>query len=143
MKGAVVVLAIAGVLGCNRGEIQNKEAVRQAVVDYLASRKGLNVNSMNVDVTSVSFQQDQADVTVSFSPKGQAAPGQNMSMRYSLERQGSHWVVKNRADSGGNPHGTGAMPAEPGSAAEGGSMPPGHPPVAPKPSKPLAPDEKK
>ncbi len=129
------LLAVALALtGCNRGgNVDTKEAVRQGVIDYLASRSNLNVASMNVDVTSVSFKENEADAVVSFSPKGASGPGQAMSMRYTLERKGGRWVVKGRADSGQhgaapmgeNPHGSaapGAMPANPG-----GALPPGHP----------------
>ena len=55
--------------GCNRG-IENKEAVRQAVLDHLANHAGLNVGSMQVDVVSVSFRQNEADATVSFRAMG-------------------------------------------------------------------------
>ena len=100
---------------CGRG-IDTTEAVRQGVLDYLTTRSNLNVSAMNVEVTTVSFRKDEADATVSFTAKGTA--GKGMSMRYTLERKGSKWVVKDKAESGGNPHG--------GDAPEG-PLPPGHP----------------
>jgi len=103
------------VLGaCNRG-LENKEAVRQAVIDHLSSRSNLNVASMQVDVTAVTFRENEADATVSFQAKGSTGGG--MTMSYKLERKGSRWVVKGKSDTGGMPHG--AM----------GEMPGGHPPV--------------
>ena len=121
MKPFALALAVFTLVCCNRG-LETKEAVRQGVVDYLATRN-LNVSSMNVDVTAVTFRQNQADATVSFVPKGGGA-AQGMTMRYTLEKQGSHWVVKNRADSGQNPHGGGMMP---GGGMPGGTMPGGNP----------------
>ena len=85
-------------LGCGSRGIQNETAVRQGVLDYLAQRTDLNMKMMQVDVTSVSFRQDEADATVSFRPKGAAGGG--MQMRYTLERQGSRWVVKGKGQPG-------------------------------------------
>jgi hypothetical protein len=132
-----ILLALLALAGCNRG-IDNKEAVRQGVIDYLSARSNLNIASMDVDVTSVSFRQNEADATVSFSPKGGGAVNQGMTMRYTLEKKGNRWVVKSRADSGQDPHG-GAMPEgmpAPGAPPAGGSeLPPGHPPVSPEKKK--------
>jgi hypothetical protein len=123
------LLLIVALAGCNR-DIRNEQAVRQGVIDYLASRSNLNISAMNVEVASVIFRQNEADATVSFSPKG-GGPGGSMTMRYTLELKGSKWVVKGRADSGQNPHGSG-MPA-PG-ASPMGEMPSGHP-TAPPPDR--------
>lgn len=140
VKPAVLfVSALALLVGCNRGGIENKEAVRQGVIDYLAARTNLNMSSMDVNVTAVTFKGNEADATVSFAPRGAAAAGQGMSMRYTLERQGSRWVVKGRGDSGDHGRGMGADPANPHSAmppmpggsgaSPSGDLPPGHPPV--------------
>jgi hypothetical protein len=124
-------------VGCNKGSIDTKEAVRQGVIDYLAGRQNLNVSSMNVQVSSVTFKENEADAMVSFAPKG--AGGQPVSIPYTLERKGNRWVVKPRAG-GGSPHG-GAMPSgenphgamPPGGAdTPSGAMPPGHPSVPQK-----------
>ncbi len=135
-------------LGCNRGN-QTPEAVRQGVIDYLAKRSDLDMSSMQIDVTSVSFRQNEADATVSFRPKGSGA-GSGMQMRYTLERQGNRWVVKGRGQSaaGAAPHGgnPGQMPGapggmqQPGSGPMGGALPPGHPPMSG--SKPPEPQKK-
>ncbi len=136
------VLLALSLLGCGKG-IQNEAAVRQGVIDYLSQRSDLNITSMQVDVTSVSFRQNEADATVTFRPKG-ATTGA-MQMRYTLERQGSRWVVKGRgrAQAGQSPHGAGQqMPpgaaSEPpsGAAAPGDkALPPGHPPIGSRPGK--------
>ncbi len=73
---------------CSR-DIQNTDAVRQAVVDYLRARTaqtGLDMNLMQVDVTSVAFEHDQARATVFFRPK---TGGGGMQMNYTLERKGN------------------------------------------------------
>ncbi len=117
-----VVVGLLALCACSRN-IDNQEAVRQAVLDYLAKRS-FNVSSMQVDVVSVSFRQNEADATVSFRPKdaqsGQTGAG--MTMNYTLTKQGNAWVVKGR---------TGAQTPE--HATESGTtpnMPPGHPQVA-------------
>jgi hypothetical protein len=109
--------------GCNRG-VQDKDAVRQGVLDHLAQVR-MNVASMNVEVTSVQFNGNQAEATVSFSPKG-GNPAQGMSMRYQLELKGGRWVVVGRNDSGSSPHGGGGMPSAPPGMENphgGGKMP--------------------
>ena len=114
LYAALVALVVAA---CNRGP--NQEAVRQGVMDHLA-QVGLNVQGMNVDVTSVKFNGNQAEATVAFTPKG-GNTSQGMSMRYTLQQQGGKWVVTGRQDSG-SPHSGGAMP--PGMAnPHGGGMP--------------------
>ena len=122
--------------GCSRG-VNSKDAVRQGVLDYLDQKKsatGLDMTKMNIEVSSVTFQNDEASATVSFNAKGAAGGG--MSMNYVLERKGAKWVVKGRKEQSGNPHGASGMPgAMPGSmgqpmpGAPGGTMLPGHPSV--------------
>ena len=126
---ATVTIAVCS-SGCNRG-IDTPEAVRQGIIDYLAKRSNLNVSGMNVEVTSVSFRKNQADATVAFTARG-ANPGNPMSMRYTLERRGNQWVVKEKAESGANPHAGAAGQPQ----ASPGAMPPGHPPVDPAKPKP-------
>jgi hypothetical protein len=109
--------------GCNRG-VENKDAVRQGVLDHLA-QVSLNVASMNVEVASVQFNGDQAQATVTFTPKGGNA-SQSMSMQYQMQKKGGRWVVVGRKDAGPSPHGGGAMPpAAPGmeNPHGGGKMP--------------------
>lgn len=108
-------------------------------MDYLAQRSNLNISAMQVDVTAVSFRQNEADAVVSFRPKG--AVGGGMQMRYTLERKGDRWMVKGhgQTQAGQSPHGMGQMPAggqgmggppPPAGENRGGSgLPPGHPMV--------------
>jgi hypothetical protein len=119
---------------CGRSSIDNKEAVRKGVVDYLEQRRsqtGLDMGLMNVEVTNVSFEKNEARATVAFRPKDGKAG--TMSMNYVLERKDDRWVVKGRQESGLSPHaGTvapGAMGGQP--SGELPSMPLNHPPTAP------------
>jgi hypothetical protein len=120
---ALVLVALA-LAGCHRGNA-SKDAVRQAVIDYVGGH-GLNVTAMNIEVTAVNFSGDHGEANVSFTPK--SAPGAaGMSMIYLLDQQGAKWVVTGRKQTGGMPHG-GAMPggAMPGGAMNPhGAMPPG------------------
>jgi len=131
------VLACLALAACHHN-IQNEDAVKQGVLDYLSTRQGLNLASMNVSVSSMVFRQDTVDVMVTFSPKG--GPAAPMSIPYTLERKGDRWVVKPRAVGGQNPHaGAGAGGADPhggmpmpgGDGSPAGALPPGHPTVPP------------
>jgi hypothetical protein len=132
-QAGMAVLAAATLLfGCSRN-LETAEAVREGVISHLAGRAGLDVGSMDVEVASVTFRGNEADATVSFRPKGSTDPASGMRMRYTLERQGSRWVVKSKGEAGGTPHGAGgALGGDPhGSSAAppGGELPPGHPPL--------------
>jgi hypothetical protein len=123
-----VLLILLSVAACNRGG-SNKDAVRQGVLDYLSGRRDLNITSMDVDVTSVQFNGNRADATVTFSPKG-ATGAQGMTMNYQLEQQGGRWTVVGKQDSAShagaaaqgapNPHGGGALPGAEGNPHGGG-----------------------
>jgi hypothetical protein len=94
-------------------------------MDYLTG-KGFSMTAMNVELTSVTFNGNHADASVSITAK--ATPGAGMSKTYVLEQQGSKWVVTGSKDAGGVPHGSGAVPsgAMPGSGnPNGGAMAPG------------------
>ena len=98
-------------------------------MEHLSSRSGLDVSSMDVEVTSVTFQGDEAEAAVSFRPKGVTDPEAGMEMRYTLEKKGSRWVVKGKAGAGGGaPHG-GGMESPHGGMPPSGDMPAGHPSV--------------
>ena len=126
---AVIALLSCVVTGCNRAS-ESKEAIRESVISYVSAKA--NVGSMDVDVTSISFKGNEADATVSFRPKG-AGPSAGLQMQYTLEQKGGKWVVKDKAQAGGSPHGampSGGQPANPhGSPGAGGELPPGHPPL--------------
>jgi hypothetical protein len=117
-------------VACSR-DIQNSEAIRQGVLEYLNARStqtGLNMNLMQLEVTSVSFEKTQARATVLFRPKSGGGQG-GMSMSYTLDRKGDKWVVRGRQEDGANPHGAGGMPPLPG--AQPPPLPGAQPPPLP------------
>lgn len=102
--------------------------MRQGVIDYLSGKTSslaLNMAAMDVQVTNVTFSGNQADASVTITPKN--TPGGGMNMNYHLEEQSGKWVVKGRKDAGGAPHGGGAVPptAMPGAENPHGGTPPG------------------
>lgn len=117
--------ALLSLLAACAKDIQNKDAVRGAVVEYLQAREaktGLKMDSMDVEVSTMTFSSggNQAHATVKFTPKG---GGQGMDMPYTLDRNGNKWVVRAHAEGGENPHGATGLPG----------MPPGHPSVEKQP----------
>jgi hypothetical protein len=115
---------------------QTKEAVKQAIVDYLAKRDDMMASSMDVEVVSVDFKEKEAEAVASIGPKG--APESGIKISYSLEAEGVKWVVKRKPGAAPtattDPHGAPA-PAPSGGGA-GGGLPAGHPPVPAAPGKP-------
>ena len=105
MRIVSTLLLIFGLAGCHRGA-ENNDAVRQGVLDYLAT-KGMTAAAMDINVTSVKFNGDKADATVSFAAKGTGA-GQ-MAIQYHLEQKDNKWAVVGRQDA--NQHGGGAAAA--------------------------------
>ena len=102
------------------------------MVEHLGKGAGLDLASMEVEVTAVSFAGDQAKATVNFRPK--ANPEQGMQMNYTLESKGKKWMVLKKAGSTASPHGDATV-----APAPAGDLPPGHPPVNPSatPAEPL------
>ena len=139
-RGVRKTLLLAGVAllaACSK-DIQNAAAVRTGVIDYLTSNQskiGLNPDAMQIDVTSVSFQKDEARATVAFRAKNGADTGGPMMINYVLDRKGDKWVVRGRTENGASPHGGEATPqVPPGHPSTGanpvspqGQLPPGHP----------------
>ena len=124
--GFVLALVLA-LSACNRGN-HDISAIRQGVLDHLSGRS-LNIAAMDIDIPSVQYHDDKADVTVVFRPKGVAA-SQGMTLRYQMQQSGGRWAVINTQDSGhsgnvapgtANPHGGGGQ--MPSGANPHGAMP--------------------
>jgi hypothetical protein len=101
-------------------DINNKEAIRAAMIEHLTAvqgQTGLSMNAFDIEVGSMSFQKDQATATISFKPK---AGGEGMTMPYAFEKKGDKWVVRSRMESAPGGHGSGE------------ALPPGHPKVEPR-----------
>jgi len=126
-------LALALLAGCSSRNIDTLDAVKQGVIRDIS--KGVNVANMDVNVVSVSFRDKEADAVVSFAPKGGTA-AQGLTMNYTMERKGSEWHIKSRAQSELQKHAAQAQPApadggagamQPLPGATQGQLPPGHP----------------
>jgi hypothetical protein len=118
-------------ISCSK-DIQNSESVKQGVMDYLKSNQaktGLNVEAMQVEVRTVSFQRDEARAGVAITPKGM--PGAGMQINYVLARNGNKWVVRGRTENGANPHGASELP-RPSELPHAGELPQGLPPNHPQ-----------
>jgi hypothetical protein len=86
--------------------ISNEDAVKKAIMDYLATRPGLNLSQMDVTITKVNVDGNRADADVSFKVKD-GGPLTGMQMHYSLVREGDRWKVQ--SGPGGHP-GSGSPP---------------------------------
>lgn len=139
---ATVMLTLGG---CQKADINNNDAVRDAVVRHLSARGDLGLGDLDIQVASAQFEGDTCRAEVQIVPKGQPAEA-GMTMSYTLERGGDAWKVKpNPAEAGhgmqapATPEATptpGESPATPAPAGGTGPLPPGHPPVATQPTQP-------
>jgi hypothetical protein len=111
---------MAVLAGCGNG-LRSKEKVQQAILERLQARSGLDLNSVDVTVTSVSFERNLAYATVAFHPKGDSRVASGMVMKYTLEDRGNKWAVIKVGDGEGHRLGGAGFGAD--------SLPPGHPPV--------------
>ncbi len=146
-----VIAFLSLIAGCKKQE-SDADAIRSGINQHLASLKTLNLDAMDMNVTSVSIQGNQAQAQVEFRPKTGAPQGAGMQVSYTLEKQNGQWVVENSQPSGGtiqhpgpgeNPHMNATSPTSgslpnfrdlvPGNAGSS-SLPPGHPPVNPQPN---------
>ena|ERR1700722_6910007 len=152
MRRAALALSFLGLLslfaGCKKQE-SDEDAIRSGINQHLTSLKTLNISAMDMNITSVSIQGNQAQAQVEFRPKAGAPKGAGMQVSYSRAKQNGEWVVQNSQPAGGsiqhpgpgdNPH-TNAASSSPSGAlpnfrdlvpdvgSGSNSLPPGHPPV--------------
>jgi hypothetical protein len=111
----LVVLAACG------NDLKTKEKVQAAILDRLQNHSGLDIKSMDVATTNVSFENNLAYATVSFHPKGDPSLKSGMSMKYTLEEREGKWVVTKVGDSAGH------SMSNPMQSGPSDNMPPGHP----------------
>jgi len=149
LVSATFVAALLGAVACSNANIDNKDAVRAAMVEYLEKSKastGIDPAAMDINVDAVQFERDTARATVSFLIKGS---DQGMQGNYTLTRDGNKWGNVTRQNMTAAPHGVGSV-NEPAPAAvpqpESGqesllpiplpgqqqALPSGHPPVESK-----------
>src|SRR5580704_12015796 len=82
--------------------LKSKEKVQVAILDRLQAHSGLDLKSMDVTTTNVSFERNLAYATVSFHPKDDPNLKAGMSMTYTLEARDGKWVVTKVGDSAGH-----------------------------------------
>jgi hypothetical protein len=150
MKRSAYFLTFIGLLvllaGCKKQE-SDADAIRSGINQHLTSLKTLNLEAMDMNITNVSIQGNQAQAQVEFKPKGGAPQGAGMQVAYSLEKQNGMWIVQSTQAAGGsiqhpapgeNPHMNGTSPSSdsmpnfrdlvPG-GGNSNALPPGHPPI--------------
>lgn len=128
-NSALLAAALASLLtgvACSKADIDNKDAVRAAMIEYLEKNKastGLDPSAMDINVDAVQFERDTARATVSFLIKG---TDQGMQGNYTLTRDGNKWGKVTRQNMTAAPHG-GAVnepppPVEKGAKQQGASQ---------------------
>ncbi len=96
--------------------------MQAAILARLQKSSGLDLNSLDVNTTSVRFDKNLAYATVAFHPKNDPSLNSGMVMKYTLEQRNGKWAVVSVGDSQGH----GLM----GHGAAGADqLPAGHPPV--------------
>jgi hypothetical protein len=121
LLGALLLCTVA----CKSQKADDKEAIRQGVVTYLTSLKGLNIPNMDIAVTQYSVRGNQAQAQVEIRAKNGDASGGSMQLAYNLEKRGDQWVVVKSQPAGGTLQHPG-----PGAVPPVATMPPGHPSVS-------------
>ncbi len=101
-----------------------KQAIRTGVMNYLNTRKSLNISAMDINVTQTAINGSQAQAQVDFRLKNSAPGGPGMQVNYNLEKRGEEWVVVKSEPSGGS-----LQHPVPGEMPPGTALPPGHTPV--------------
>jgi hypothetical protein len=119
VKPTCLAVALLALVACSSADIDNKEAVREAMLEYInanSASTGLDPDRMDIAIDAVVFERDVARATVSYKVKGTDT---GMQQNYTLDRKGNKWVAR-------KPEGAGAahnLPeAEP-------AIPPNHPPL--------------
>lgn len=135
LRPSVAVVVVAALLSGCSNRIKTKEKVQEAIIQRLQTRSGLDVNSLDINTTSVTFDKNMAYATVAFHPKGDTSLNSGMTMKYTLEATGDKWTIVNVGDSQGH-HG---MQGD----ASGANLPPGHPPVDGAMNSPASPQSNK
>lgn len=145
----LVTAALFGALtlgGCAKKN-ETPEAVKEGILRDIG--KNFDVSSMDINVDSVSFRDNEADAIVSYSLKGSKDPSSMMTMKYLMERRSDgKWYIKSRASGvtdnnalpAGHPETSGSTGADGTSiggalgvgTSDGGgtALPPGHPDIS-------------
>ena len=126
LRRSAALLAAVLLAGCGK-DIRSKEKIQEAILSRLETRSGLDLKSLDVTTTAVSFEKNIAYATVAFHPKDDPRVNSGMIMKYTLEDRDGKWVVVS-VDPG---HGASSLPA--GHLGTGEQLPPGHPRIGSAP----------
>src|SRR6267142_4042065 len=149
--GAILLVGAFADAGCHSNQKAQTDAVRDGICQYLSSLNTLNLGAMDMNVSNVKVDGNQAQADVLYTPKTGGVPGAGMRVSYSLEKKGEQWVVVKKNAIGGtidHPAGNASPQTPPGAvhgnlpnfkeilppapadtSAANGTLPPGHPPV--------------
>ena len=103
---SAIVLAMTAATSCNRG-INSRSAVERAIKAHLERNSSLALNAFTTEISDVRFEGGNAEAVVKFESK--QAPHMSVQIRYTLRKEGDHWVVQSSSGISGNPH-VGGMP---------------------------------
>ena len=121
LRVSALLVATVVLTSCGNA-LRSKEKVQEAIINRLQTRSGLDINSLDITTTSISFKRNMAYATVAFHPRGDPSVNSSMIMNYTLEARDGKWVVVNVSGSQG--HGTMGS-----TSSSDLPLPPGHPPL--------------
>jgi hypothetical protein len=104
-----MALAMVTTASCSRG-INSRRAVEKAIEAHLERNSSLALNAFTTEISDVKFEGDNAEAVVQF--KSKQAPQMSVQVRYTLRKEGDHWVVQSSSGMGANPHGGGTLQSE-------------------------------
>lgn len=84
--------------GSNAPAASDRDAIAEAIRQHLSNNKSINMAVMDMNLTDVSINGDQAQANAEFRLK---QGGTSMRMTYSLERHGGGWIVVRNQPGGG------------------------------------------
>jgi hypothetical protein len=148
---AALLLSATLLVSCQHQQAFAADPIGDGIRQHLASLNTLNLNAMEMNLSNVSINGNNAEAQVEFVPKTGAPPGAGMRVAYVLQKQGKQWVVVKTNPLGGaiehpapgtNPHAQATQSAVPGALPNFRDLipqpnvgakrvlPPGHPDVS-------------
>jgi hypothetical protein len=88
----------SGANAASSAPASDRDAIAQAIQQHLGNNKGINMAAMDMNLTDVSINGDQAQANAEFRLK---QGGTSMLMTYFLERHGGGWIVVRNQPGGG------------------------------------------
>src|SRR5579859_1845941 len=97
-----IFLAVVAFSSSCKKQESDADAIRSGINQHLAGLKSLNIGAMDMNITNVSVQGDQAQAQVEFKPKSGGPPGAGMQVSYALQKQNGQWIVQTTQPAGGS-----------------------------------------